>query len=103
LERADQRLGLHGARAQRTCQPEQVIPVVNDQLRADGMAREVIEHPIVGRPVDAPQAGGPDVAQPRAELEAQEPEESEHAVGIRPGIRHNLRRLKRGLLAQQEA
>ena len=58
---------------------------------------------VVGRPVEAPQAGSPDVAQLRAELEAQKLEDPEHAIGIGPRIRHDLSRLQRRLLTQQEA
>ncbi len=73
--------------------------MVDNSLRLDAMGREVVEPAVVGGSVDPPEAGAAKIADARAELVAQEPEQAEHAVGVGSRIRHNLAGVERGLLA----
>src|SRR3954452_21115730 len=66
------------------------------------MPRQTIERAVVRLAVHAPEPRPADVGEPRAELEAQQPEEAEDYVGIGPRIGHDLDRCQRGLLLQDE-
>ncbi len=65
------------------------------------MAGERVQPAVVGAAVDAPEPGAADIGQPGAELVAQEPEQTEDAVGIGAGVGHDLGRLELGLLLEE--
>ncbi len=103
LEHAHQRLAVAGAQRQRAGDAQQVVPVLDDALRPDAVGGQVVEPAVVGVTIDAPEARATDVADARAELVAQQPEQAEDHVSIGAGVGHDLARVQRGLLIEQDA
>src|SRR4051794_13377428 len=66
------------------------------------MPRQTIEGAVVRLAAHAPEPRPADVGEPRAELEAQQPEDAEDHVGVGPRVGHDLDRCQRGLLLQDE-
>ncbi len=68
LQGADQSGGLHGAELEGAGEPQQVLPVLDDEPDVDALARQAIQGAVVGFAVHAPEPCAADVGQARAEL-----------------------------------
>ena len=101
LKRAQQLGGAEPSELERACHPEQVIPVLGNQLGIESMSGQACEWAIVSVLVEAPEACLADVSQTWAELKAQQPEEAEHLVRVAGRVGHDLDRAETGLLLQQ--
>src|SRR5208283_6194362 len=66
---------------QRADKADHIGPVFPDQHEIDGAFAEAIERAVIGFPVNLPQPGVTEVSQPRAELVAKQPEQTEHRIG----------------------
>ncbi len=80
-QRADQLAGGGVALQQAAGDAEQVVVVCLDQSGVDLVAGDLVKRLVVGS-VDAPEAGGAGVGQPRAVAVVEEAEEAEDDVGV---------------------
>jgi hypothetical protein len=67
----------HRAGEQRSCHPEEVVPVGGDEAGIDAMASDGVEGAVAGVALKPPEPGGADVGQAGAELIAQKLEQPE--------------------------
>ncbi len=74
-----------GSYSQAAGYPEQVVPVRSDEVGVDLVAGQAVERPVVGGAGGAPEAGGADVGQSRAELVAEQPPGASRHLGVRTG------------------
>lgn len=81
LKRSDKPRGLHHAKLQGAGKAQQVVPLLGNQLGVDAIGSQTIEGAVIGRGINAPQAGSARVGEPRAELEAEQIEDAEDRVG----------------------
>jgi hypothetical protein len=80
LQHAQQLASTDGAGRERPEDAQDVVPVRRDQPRVDAVAREVVEWPVVGVAVKAPEALVRQPRRARAELVARQPVEAEDLV-----------------------
>ncbi len=73
----------------------------SDALGAEAVARDVVERAIVCVRVDSPEPGVAEIGHSWAELESEEPEESEDDVADPGRVGHDLGRLQACLLLEE--
>ena len=102
LQDAHDGAGMDAAQLQRPGEAQHVLPVLGDEVDVDAVAREPVQHAVIGSLVDAPKSGVADIGEPGAELVSEQPEQSEHCVGVGGSVGHDLGWREVGFLTEQQ-
>jgi len=102
LEGPGEACGLNDPELERACKPQQIVPMVGDQLHVDLVRRDIIEDAVVGFCVHAPESCAANVSNAGAELVSEQMEYAEDRISIAGRVGHDLGRLKLGLLFEND-
>src|SRR5713226_968422 len=101
LKRAHQVRGMNGPQLERTCHPQQIVPVLENERKVDFMACQRIQSAIIRLRVHMPETRPANVSQTRAELIAKQPKQAKDNVAVAGGIGHDFEGLEGSLLFEQ--
>jgi hypothetical protein len=85
VQPADEHARGHGPVVQRPGQPEQVVPLVVDQVELDAVAQQSAGGAVVRGP-DVPESRVGEAGEARRELQAEQVEEREDDVAVAGGV-----------------
>jgi len=81
--------------------PEQIVPVVGDEVRVESVAGELVQRPVVGDRIKPPEPGAAGIGEAWGELVAEQSEAPEDDVGVAGGVGHDLAGPHAGLRVKQ--